>query len=73
MFASNGAKIQAPVLYGAAVETGLFPRWRRRGEELSGELVCKEGQLNAELCKERCDYIVNGCKLAFSCLLVDFG
>ena len=58
---------------GAAVETGLFPRWRRRGQELSGELVCKKGQLNGELCKERCDYIVNSCKLVFACLLVDFG
>ena len=60
-------------LCGAAVETGLFPRWRRRGQELSGELVCKKGQLNGELCKERCDYIVNSCKLVFACLLVDFG
>ena len=44
-----------------------------RTRKLSGELVCKKGQLNGELCKERCDYMVNSCKLVFACLLVDFG
>ena len=68
----TGQKIQAPLLHGAAAETGLFPRWWRTGQELSGELVCKKGQLNGELCKERCNYIVNSCKLVFACLLVDF-